>query len=282
MKLVVLVLARNCAAYVPTLFRLIDEISKKSTVIAIVGENGSTDETRALLEHGIAAGLPFSVIDTAPMSSVPDRYQRMALGRQMLLESAKEASPDADFVCVMDADDTLALAPTADKILEAAGLLAASNELFAVAATSAPTYYDLLALRAPGMFDTNILEDKKEHENNPLRYYNYFKTKIYDTHDRITAHGNFLATSAFNGLCIYRAAAYYPASYLGGRDGICEHVTLNVEIHRHTGHQILVSDLLVVNAPSEHIRQSAFEFTRRRARKALAAMRGRMSLRVRE
>jgi glycosyltransferase involved in cell wall biosynthesis len=262
MRLLILSLARNCAAYLPGCWDLLAGLAARGVRPEIViGENGSTDGTRIAIERAAAADPAISVIDTGAMAGFGDRLRRMAHGRQLLLDHARRTASGADFVAILDIDDVLARPPEAERIVAAMAALAGRDDLFAISASSAPYYYDLLALRCPGLFDENIQIEIDKNKKNPVSYYFSFRNKFYPMQKKFSGLSNRMCTSAFNGLCIYKSGDYFSGSYeraLSPRT--CEHVAFNLGLHRTTGRRILVSPDLVMAMPREHGPQTPLRF----------------------
>lgn len=256
-----LALARDCAKTLPSALQALEYFDASGlSVRAVIGENGSKDSTRYLLDHRLV-----SVVDTSSMGSVKNRLERMALGRQIVAEHAKTLNAKA--IAVVDLDEPFMASLRADQLR---GVLDRLPDVFAIAASSAPTYYDLLAfedLNGEGFIG---LDDQiRESERNPFRYYSLFRDTIYPAQKRLTINGDLWCRSAFNGLCIYNADAYRVGSYLpvDSYPFICEHITFNRSVSFSTGQRMLVDSTLVLPTPPEHGRRSLCGFVWQRAKK---------------
>lgn len=260
--IVFLALARDCAKTVPAALRALEYFDASGmSVRAVVGENGSRDATRELLEHHLV-----SVVSTSAMGSVANRLERMALGRQIVADQARELPTKA--FAVVDLDEAFLGAVSVDQLR--ATLARLDSDVFAVAATSAPTYYDLLAfedLNGSGFIDLDV--QIRESQRDALRYYRLFRDTIYPAQERLTSGGDLSCTSAFNGLCIYGAEAYRTGSYLPSVPGpwICEHVTFNRSVAGATGRPMVVDPGIMLPMPFEHGRRTLPGFVWQRARK---------------
>jgi len=259
--IVFLALARDCAKTIPSALRALEYLEASGlSVHAIIGENGSKDSTRALLNHHLV-----TAVDTSMMGRADNRLERMAIGRQIVADHSE--SVNARAFGVVDLDEPFLTALTVNQLRAAFDRL---HEVFAVAASSAPTYYDLLAfedLNGDGFIglDDRILKSTR----NPLSYYTLFRDTIYPAQGKLTSDGDLWCTSAFNGLCIYDADAYRAGSYLPVDTGkwICEHITFNRSVTTATGKSMVVDGSLVLPMPAEHGTRSLPGFVWQRAKK---------------
>lgn len=272
MDVVFLALARDCSATLPGFFQFLENMrSNNVRAFALVGENGSKDNSRALLRIAEQRGL-LRVIDTKAMANEPDRLIRMARGREILKTAMEEGGPQASYVAVVDVDSVMELPPGVGSVIAALRALRESQDIFAVSATSKPHYYDLLAYDDGQKSFDNLQEEIVGARKSVFEYYKFFKNRIYSQQSHISRLGSHMVISAFNGMCIYRFGEYRTASYVcSERPGICEHLVLNRAIHRSTGKRILVDSALWIATPRDHGRQGFPEFVARRALKLARA-----------
>lgn len=238
-------------------------------VHALVGENGSDDGTRYLLSAASASTGLLTVVDTAVMSNSTDRLERMALGRQLLADRAKSLSASARVVCVIDVDEPFLDHVSATALNVVLQKLSSCHSLFAVSATSKPSYYDLLAYEDEHTSFHDLEERLRRLRGNPYRYYMLFKNTIYPEQDRLTRTFDFTCTSAFNGMCFYKGESYHFGSYRPRADvpSVCEHVTFNRSMVAATGGYMEVNASLVLPMPKEHGRRTLPGFLWQRLRK---------------
>lgn len=262
-----LCLARNCAATLPHFFGYLEELARHNVNYhAMLGENGSADGTRELIQDA-AHHLPVQLIDTGCMAQEPDRLVRMAIGRQLLLEAARAEGPRPEFVCVADVDNVFAKPIAVEPLLASMERLKRHPELFAVGASSAP-YYDVLSLRTETYQSATLYFDTQIAKRKPLAYYAFHKTHYWDPQEAVDTSRPVLCRSSFNGVCLYRSSEYFAASYRGEHErSICEHVTLNEQIAAQTGRQMMISPELRVSMPRDHVRVSFVRFWLDRLRK---------------
>jgi len=267
--IVFLALARNCARYLPALFGILEGISSLGmNVVAVIGENGSSDNTAYLLDDERQRHRNIIHIDTSFMENIPSRYKRMAEGREALSRYAATYFSDAKYVCVVDVDNVLSAVPPSKAILLSAQQLYSRTDLFGVSAISAPHYYDLAALRCEGLFDENVLPQIADAKKGILLYYTFMRRKVFEVQKRVTSSHIRLCKSAFNGLCVYKAQDYFSSTYITDDvEDVCEHVVLNLGIHQVTGRRILIDDHMVLSMPREHGPQTLAAFVGRRALK---------------
>ena len=256
-----LALARNCAPTLPAFFALLQELQQAGlSCSAIVGEDGSSDSTRRLIEE--ARGLGVSRIDTIFMESESSRLRRMAIGRQSLLDHVRTRGISAQFICVADLDDAIAAPPSIQMVRAAIQILDTDQSLFAVGATSKPVYYDLYSLRATGFeFLTDLPQRFDRAKKQPFTYHRFLRRDVYPVERAVTRLIPLRCESSFNGICFYRASDFVLGSYRSSREATeCEHVTFNQSIAKPSGKQMLISSDLVLRAPRKHIPVSFVDF----------------------
>jgi hypothetical protein len=241
LDMVFLCLARDCEETIPAFFSFVRDLESAGIRCALlIGEDGSRDRTRALLEG--AHGLDLDVLDTAFMSAAPTRLARMAVGRQALLERARAKMPSHRFVCVADLDDVMMEPPSVRSIEEALRTLLLNDQVFAIGAGSQPYYYDLLSLKDEDCEFASLFRDLQDAKRRPLAYYRFHRERIYKEQGVASRRVGTTCISSFNGLCIYNASDYYLGSYRANNEAmICEHVSLNSQIARVTGRRLLIS-----------------------------------------
>lgn len=269
LSILFLCLARNCEDTIPLFFSYLDRLQAVGfSCLAIIGENGSSDRTRTLIENNV--GTHVELLDTARMTDEPNRLVRMSMGRQALLERAKIGGFVADYVCVTDLDDVMLMPPEPVAFRKAIEHLKTNSELFAIGATSYPVYYDLLALRADGHDYSQLSAEIAAAKKKPLSYFGFHKRRIYENQSRMTQSGSVICTSSFNGFCLYNSHDYFLGKYRSENEAkICEHVNFNLSVAYATGKKMLISTELIIQAPAEHIPVGYIRFWVDRIRKLL-------------
>lgn len=210
------------------------------------------------------------------MSFVPSRVGRMALGRDFLAQQVR-ALPGNGAVCVVDVDE-----PFFDQLDPALFLSALdrlrADDVFAVAATSRPTYYDVMAFEDETRSYAFLEEHIQVLKRTPLRFYRFYKffrDVMYPAQEELTSDQDIICISAFNGLCLYTKQTYLQGSYLppNGTPWICEHVTFHRSLARITGKTMVIDASLVLPMPAEHGRRRFCGFMAQRLRKAARFLR---------
>lgn len=260
-------LARNCERRLHAALAALARLESRGLrVLAIVGENGSTDRTRRLLESAQVETTFVHLVDTSFMAKTPTRLERMARGRQFLLQRVPS---NARAVGVVDLDEPFLEAISAEQLEEALTKLDAPD-VFGVAATSRPTYYDLLAYEDQSRNFVGLEERIKATQANPVTYYRLFRDVVYPEQERLTSAVDLECISAFNGLALYATADYVKGSYLYEGEGPwpCEHVSFNRSLGALTAGHMVIDAQLVLPMPAEHGRRSAAGFMWQRAVKA--------------
>ncbi|WID96682.1 glycosyltransferase family 2 protein [Bosea vestrisii] len=264
-----LALAKDCATTIPRFLALIETLRRKGmSVAAFVGENGSQDGTRLLLQRAEARG-EIILVPTPFMADEPERLRRMALGRERLKSELEASGVEARFVCVVDIDNVIAAPPSVAALL-AAALKLEQPGIFGVSATSRPHYYDLLAFEDEHRSFETLLDDLAKSRVDIFEYYRFFRSRIYPHQRALTDDREITCSSSFNGLCLYRADTYRLGSYLQAGSSICEHLVFNRSLAGLTGGTMLIDPGLVLRTPKDHSEQSFVPFAWRRLRKLVA------------
>ena len=271
--LAILGLARDCAQTLPSFLRLVAELEADGiSSLVIVGENGSRDGTRALLLQAARRGV-LRVEDTGFMAREP-RFRRMALGRQALADALRGTGIASEFVCVLDLDAPMRTPPNVASLRRAMSRLNGDPDIFAVAATSRPSYYDLIAFDDGRICFEGLARTIKQSERNPIAYYRLFDQTIYPAQAALTTNRELRCLSAFNGLALYRASDYAQGGYVTETPAeICEHLTFNRAIASASGKSMVVDPGLRVDMPAEHGRKPFLPFWIQRARKLAQRLR---------
>ena len=247
-----LCLARNCQKTLPLFFDYLARLDGEGfSWNALIGENGSSDRTRALILG--AQDSRISLFETAFMAKAPSRLVRMAIGRQALLEVTKALPAEGVFVCIADLDNVMSSPPDPAMVMNATKDLERNQDLFAVGATSHPYFYDLLSLRTDTQDYSSLNADIARAKKRPLQYFRFHQERIFNQQRKFTASRPIVCLSSFNGFCVYRAADYYQGSYRAPDEAdICEHVTLNLSIARATQKRMLISPEMSIQMPADH------------------------------
>ncbi|TSE14725.1 glycosyltransferase family 2 protein [Arthrobacter sp. KBS0703] len=267
---VFLALARDCASTIPGVLHGLDELRKNGLrACLIVGENGSRDNSRELLENAVTSTGMVQLVDTSFMSDAEGRLERMAIGRQFLADQAKELPGSVRTICVLDMDEPFL--ERLDIALFRASLsrLDSDDTIFALAATSRPSYYDLLAFEDETRSFAGLDKRIERLQSNPVAYYRLFRDFIYPEQQRLTTASDIACLSAFNGMCLYKADLYGQGSYVPSVSGpwVCEHVTFNRSMASATGRWMVIHGALVLPQPPEHGRRTLPGFAWQRVRK---------------
>ena len=258
-KVLFLGMARNCAETLGDSIGAINRFHKLGVSAELwVGENGSTDETRRIIDNSLARGV--RRIGLEHIAEETNRLRRMAIGRETLLNAARMKASAPDYIAVVDLDAPFLAQLDPEAIIGAIAVLETSPELFAVSASSTPAYYDLLAFVNGEQSFFHLSGQFQKAKWNPIKYWTLFYRHIYPAQEALTRDDDFLCDSAFNGLVIYRANDFLRGSYMGPDDGdlICEHVYLNQSIAQ--GRKVMVSSRLKLQAPKEHVRLTLTNF----------------------
>jgi hypothetical protein len=255
-SVVFLGLVQNIAHLIPHLEAFLAHLESEGiTTSCIFGENGSIDGTREGLRSLQRPRV--EVLDTSFMANIKGRLERMAIGREALQKQLDYARCEPDFVCVVDWDVLLPEGLTADAFSQALRHLSDREDLYAVSATSRPTYYDLLAYEDEDMTFADLPKASKHAQRNFWAYYRLYFGFVFPAQKKLTRNDEVLAISAFNGLCIYKTSSFKLGSYTGsGNFEICEHLNLHRSIANARGQRVAILPTLCLVAPDEHIRKN--------------------------
>lgn len=269
-KVALLALARNCEQSLPRLFSLLAHLSSLGlSVSCYIGENDSTDGSRRIIAAKSALDPSVVLVETGQMREIPNRFARMAKGREMVREAWMGHGSECDYVCVIDVDTVLPNDPTCIDLLGAIDTLSTNDQIAAISACSYPYYYDLLALRMQGLFNFDISPSLKFGSQDPLFHYLVHARMIYPMQRKVTALLPLKTDSSFNGMCLYRAEDYASVSYC--RNPLldeCEHVDLCRQLCI-DGRYILAGQWFKLNTPPEHGPKGILGFIRQRLGKGL-------------
>jgi hypothetical protein len=255
-----LCLARNCAKTLPLFFAYLKHLEgHEFRCRVIIGESGSYDGTRELIEQ--AVGPRLELLDTTFMADAKSRLVRMAVGRQAILEAAEARGIAEDYICVCDLDNVMTKPPNPAVVRTAIERLRADKTLFAIGATSRPVYYDLLSLRIEGHDLSHLNAEIAVAKKRPFSYYRFYRQRIYSNQRLMTRFDPILCASSFNGFCIYNTHDYRLGSYRAPLEAeVCEHVSLNLSIGSITGKRMQIMPELTIQAPTDHFAHSFFHF----------------------
>lgn len=244
----VVAIARDCEMSlrksVETLLAALDPLVPEEWFVV---ESDSSDSTREVLAALSKEVLGFSFVTLGHLSEqFPKRIPRISQCREICREWAASRG-ETDFTFVMDADGViLGLEPNV-----LGSLISSQMENFdAIMPVSVP-YYDVLALRRPG-----VIENDYRYEENRLlaEGAKHFAAK----HGALIRHqvrgfGSIPleVDSAFGGLAVYRGACMRDSSYLPTSPNSCEHVTFNLGL-RKLGKRIAIHPQILVSGDRRH------------------------------
>lgn len=258
--IVFLALARNCARTLPGFMKFAETLKSRGLRCEVlVGENGSRDATRQMLRDLEARGY-LRFLNTAFMANIPGRYERLARGREFLKNALAEGGLKPSTVCVVDVDSAMSAPPPASNFLTALKMLD-ERAYFAIGATSRPLFYDLLSYEDDTQSFAWLSEAVVEAKQHPLSYFRYVDDEVYRRLPKFTRDEAVECISSFNGLCLYRFEDYEKSSYVAEGDvRFCEHIIFNRRLAAITGKRMVISPLLTLATPPEHMPTGLFGF----------------------
>ena len=213
---------QNVEKFLPQVLENMNTISSwwKECKIVIY-ENDSTDDTPHILEEWKAQGGHRELVqETGVAARYPHRTERLAYIRNRLLHYVP---PSFDYMFMVDMDDVFAK-PIRKESFEACFQLKSWDVLTA----NTDWYYDIWALRVPGMIDFDCWK----------KYYSLIhsgiseKDALWDAIDQFKERMSklnqiIIVNSAFNAGALFKVSAIRSCCKFAGRvkdEEICEHV----------------------------------------------------------
>ena len=258
-------LAKNVFNTIGNFFKSCEATYKRGLkVCVIIGENGSSDNTRKFLENLKIDNLSFYFIKTDFLDSYKNRIVRLTHGREFLRKYIIKNKISSKYVSVIDLDTVIAKGFNIDEYLKTIEILEKNKQnLFAVSSKSKPYYYDMLPLIIKDYFEHDVY--KIQTAFNPLNFYKVRKNFVYQFQEKVTKMRDVLTLSSHNGLTTYYYKYFINGSYLSNeKDTIkSEHINFNLSIHNKTNKYILMTNKLNLLTPPEHMPLKLFEFVKR-------------------
>lgn len=223
---------KNAAEFLPTILPKLKTIASwwKECKIVIY-ENDSTDETSALLHAWKDAGGHIEIVQETDLNArYPNRVERLAYIRNRLLCFVP---PFFDYMLMVDLDDVF-MSPLTKESFESCFALKTWD---AMTANGHDGYYDIWALRVPGIIEFDCWD----------RYYQLRHlggSKEQATYDAIHRYGEIMfkmrqvipVHSAFNIGLLCKVSAIRPCCRFTGKlngTEICEHVPFQTCLRSH-------------------------------------------------
>lgn len=212
---------RNCEPYIKNILGHIEKCGKKFNDYAVViYENDSNDNTRAILNKHKKANYHYIFEDNI---TEPRRTMRLANGRNKVLEKVKQLNSERNYysyLIVLDMDDINNSGTFVDSIDSCFTPL---NDWDVLTGNQTGRYYDIWALRKPGVIDYDFMRERKTAD---FRKHAEIEHLLGHTH--FEKNGLLEVDSAFGGIAIYKISALKGCKYVGEYDDDgsenCEHV----------------------------------------------------------
>lgn len=262
--LIFLGLAKNVEKTISAFFKSCENLSLSGfKICVIIGENGSKDKTRNILQDFKSSKFHFIYLKTDFLDIHKNRIIRLTNGREYLKNYIIENRITSKFVSVVDLDSVLSKGIEKIPFLETIQILEKrQNELFAISAKSEPYYYDMLPLIIKDYFEYDVY--KIQTTFSLINFYNLRKLYIYNFQKKITQMRDALTISSHNGLTIYFYNNYITGFYKKNSKQIkSEHINFNLSIHKTTSKYILMTNKLNLITPPEHMPLNLIEFLKR-------------------
>ncbi|MBU3632673.1 glycosyltransferase family A protein [Polynucleobacter sp. AP-Feld-500C-C5] len=279
-KIIFAGVGRDCARYLPSVLRGVDQISSKFSESAFVFiENDSKDSTKSILQSWGSNKQNFNLINLDGLARIPQRGLRLEVARNTYLEFIRGHSflSGYDYLVVLDMDDVNTRGVCPEKFKDALDFLASEPQNAAVFSNQEGTYYDMWTLRhkdlCPGDLWEDVLSYVHKHKvSDQEAFNNTFAKRIIS----LEQTGEMLEVeSAFGGFGAYKLnyALRNQHSYLGSkvkvlpednsqvivyRQEVCEHVHFNMGIRNLGGRLFIKTDM--INASNTGMQFSASFF----------------------
>jgi hypothetical protein len=262
---VILGTAKNIAKHLPQHLQTLEEIrSLWASCAVVIGENGSTDGTKALLETYAKKPLTHVLTLDAEANPIQSRTERLALVRNRLIDYVHTTYPTSDYILIADMDGIL-------DGFHARGLKEAfkSSDWDAVFANTMGAYYDIWALRSEAI--SYDCWDLVRHFMQQGFDRGVAKAAIITPHQVVLPKKPTLipVQSAFGGLGLYRLAKTRGCRY----DGLtracsctqvnqftspcaperCEHVAFHQDMIEKHGAKLFIHTGIQVKPALEHL-----------------------------
>jgi hypothetical protein len=247
--------ARDCAPHLPHVLARLDALAMNRRVWYVFYESNSSDDTLHILQRFVSERR--GLVLTERTSGI--RTERIAQGRNAIVEHVERLAGSYDFFVNLDLDD---MTEHLD-VSSVEQCLLRSNEWDIATANRRTLYYDLWALRTADKGD--FLESRvhciKGHTDTPvtadslpcfvpaLSEWFPLKQELREKATFPLDGPYFEVSSAFCGLAIYKTAFLRGARYVGKKKGDvpeCEHVPFHAAIRAQFPHvRIVVAPYLV-------------------------------------
>jgi hypothetical protein len=266
-------LARDCGKTIPNLFTTMDRLTARGIrCAAVIGENGSLDDTRDRIQRGTLSRNVI-LVDTSRIADRERRLERLAMARDFVREVVASRFSESSFVCVVDLDNVIATPLDPIAIEVAMSRLAIDDTIFAIGASSYPWYYDLLAYKSDTLDFATLEDEIRSRKKNVFEYYAFHRHELFPLQQQITKRREHLCHSAFNGICVYRTAEFVRGTYVEGNTfNSCEHIAFNRSVKGETDRMLLVSIGVQIKSPLDHMFDNPLVFFGRRFMKGAASV----------
>ena len=257
-------LARNIENTIYNFFRSIEKLSKTKQILVVIGENSSTDKTRNILENYKNKNFEFIFLKTDSLKNIKNRISRLTYGRQILKDFIDQNNFESKYISIIDLDTVIKLGFDDESFLLSLKKLEKNRgTIFGISAKSKPYYYDLLPLIIKDYFEFDVY--KIQTQLKLFTIYSDRKKFIYDFQKRITKMRDVNTISSHNGLTIYFYEDYLLGNYVNEKSTkiVSEHINLNKKINQMTNKFILMSNLIQLSTPEEHMPLSLNQFSRK-------------------
>lgn len=247
--------ARNCGAFLHSVFRNIEALSAAFEQIAVVVcESDSDDDTALLLEGFAARRQNVHVISKGRLATqTPRKTERLAICRNACLEFVRTSRyATYDYLVVLDFDDVNAGIINVESFVAARQFLRSEPQAIAVFANPQPIYYDIWALRHETWCPTDCWQEVRASGDADARQ-TYVDARMIPVPPQGEPIG---VRSAFGGLGLYRLEAAVRGAYIGvDADGFetCEHVSFHDSLREQTGGGFFIFPGLTNRTAWEHV-----------------------------
>jgi hypothetical protein len=226
---------RDCEAIFPETFSIIQRLSqhfRRARFIAY--ENDSSDQTHALLAQLVSKNESFlRVIRGENLDEAfPERTERLAHIRNVLLEEALSECSDFDYLCVVDCDGIIGQDAAAFDVEGFLSNFEYEEVWDAVFPVTEDYYYDIWALRHDFICPYDYLQHSRHGDAVMGRDMIVAAASLTRQFHLKKLSGWLEVDSAFGGMGLYKLPALLNKTYAGMESGrpVCEHVPLHAQM----------------------------------------------------
>ena len=230
---------RDNEEYIKKTLAIFDKIGGQfKDYIVIIYENDSTDKTRDILLKNKKKNYTYIFEDNV---DIKERTQRIAYCRNKILKNVDRIRQNYDYLIMADMDDVINKGTIVNTINTC--FKYPENRWSVMTANQKYEYYDVWALRVPGVLETDCWIDVAKDRKRGVSEGQAEQRRIVKFQNPIPRVGLVEVNSAFSVVAVYRLKDIGGCTYNGLRENksmVCEHVPFH-ECIRNRGHKVFIN-----------------------------------------